>query len=161
MQRRRRRPAPLVLALRVGPHGGLVVVFHGQDAIADERALQAQKRDRPAGIVADRFVMRGLAADHAAQRHEPVEIALRKADADRRRHLQRTGHFHHLGRAAHAFDHRLCPLDQVVSDIAVIGGDHDQKLRPLVESGQGKFVMRRTSHQPISEILRVPVISSP
>src|SRR5690554_2809232 len=72
-QRRARRIAALVLAVRPRADPGLLLVLDGQDPVADGRAVMDGEILQAAGaFVAHHLEMIGLAADHDAERHEAV-----------------------------------------------------------------------------------------
>ena len=63
------RAAPLFISLTRARAQACVVVLDGQDAVADrKRPLGGEVHDRARGFVRDDVVVRGLAADHAAER---------------------------------------------------------------------------------------------
>src|SRR3546814_13213518 len=96
-----RRVAALVLAVHVGARPGLLVVLAGDDAIAERQGVLAGEVLQLAGaLAADVVIVRGLAADDAAEGDVAVEAVAPRAEvhrphrhADRRRALEgaRTG----------------------------------------------------------------------
>ena len=103
-----------------------------------------------------------LAPDHTAQGDVAIKVAHPLGNADGRGHLQRTGDLDQVMGPADSLDLGLGAFDEHIGDIPVIGSDNDQQLDRLVEAWARQDVMGFGSgHHPISEILRVPVISSP
>src|SRR3546814_9197350 len=91
-----RRVAALVLAVHVGARPGLLVVLAGDDAIAERQGVLAGEVLQLAGaLAADVVIVRGLAADDAAEGDVAVEAVAPREEvhrahrhADRRRALE-------------------------------------------------------------------------
>src|SRR3546814_9363622 len=79
-----RRVAALVLAAHVGARPGLLVVLAGDDAIAERQGVLAGEVLQLAGaLAADVVIVRGLAADDAAEGDVAVEAVAPREEVNR------------------------------------------------------------------------------
>ncbi len=164
MQRRLGGAAALVLAGGIGADRGLRVALHRQDAVADAEPVQPEQHQPARRIVADRLVMRGLAADHAAERDVAVEFARPAGEPDRRRQLERPRHLDGLLRRPGRGDGGGSAGEQRIGDVAVEGRDRDQHPRRPLEARRRQravALMDRHPQAPGLGIGRVPAIDSP
>src|SRR3546814_2058579 len=80
-----RRVAALVLAVHVGARPGLLVVLAGDDAIAERQGVLAGEVLQLVGaLAADVVIVRGLAADDAAEGDVAVEAVAPREEVHRR-----------------------------------------------------------------------------
>ena len=107
---------------------GLGHIFNSQDAVADEEALEAEECEGAGAVIADCLVVRGGAADDAAQCHIAIIIGQALGGCDGGGHFERTWHFDEITCRACGSDFGAGACDHVIGDIAVIGRNHDQEL---------------------------------
>jgi hypothetical protein len=130
------RVAALVAAMRFGACLGLLHGVHGHDAVADRKLVPDRQIHQAArALAADIVVVRGLAADHAAQSQEAVVAA--GGERDRAGNLERARHDHALRGGAILADLGLGTGDQRVGDLGVIARFDDQDARALTPSTGG------------------------
>src|SRR5262249_2311785 len=137
------RLATLVLLVDPCPRERLGLVLHRENAETDgEVVLERQVLQPPGALLADIIVVRGLATDDTAERHETIEAralgrTLPRLDGvlDRRRDLERAGHRDALVAGARLVERRHGSPQELVGDVRVVARLHDQD-------------MRRPRHQP-------------
>src|SRR5271170_8251668 len=123
----------MVAALGWRAYERLRLVLDGQDAIADGQPVAHRELLQPARTLgADVIVMRGLAADHAAERHEPVKTLARpRGDPNRGRNFERPGNQDALMGGAGSGKRAFGPAPQSLGDVSVIGRlDQEDMRRP-------------------------------
>jgi len=105
--------------------------------------------------------MRGLAADHAAERDKAVEIRLPMGDPDGLRHLQRARHLDGFMRRRDGLQLGPCAGQQRIRDVAIERRANDQQLQRPVEGGSRQRVFGPGHRAYPSAIGRVPQIERP
>ena len=131
--RRPRRVAPFVAALRVGALLGLFDRLGREDAVAErEPALHRHVHQRPRRLAGDDLEMKGLAADDAAECDGAVirpTRRLRRVESDRYpgRNLQRAGDADEVVGRASALDHAGRAGEEVGADRLVVARLDDEE----------------------------------
>src|SRR5436305_8162514 len=131
------RLATFVFFLDQRPCERLGLIFDSENAKADREAVRERQVLQAAGaLLAHVVIMRGLAANDAAQRDEPVEArAGGRALAGlhgifyRSRDLECAGHHDALMAGARLIERRQSALEKLVGDVSVIARLHDQDVR--------------------------------
>ena len=125
----------LVALLRICSDPRLRVVFHGQDPVAEGKALLNGKRhEAPGAFIRHDLEMVGLASDDAAERHGPRISRTAGARSlepysDRGRDFQGARHLHHIERRAGGRQGRGRTRQQHVVDVVIEPSFDDQKMR--------------------------------
>ena len=117
----------------------------GQDGVAQGNAvLDGQLHQPVIGVVADDVVVRGVAADHAAERHATIEAGVGIVGADqagfdglrqRQRNLERAGHDDALETGACGLQLGDGADCQLLADALVVAGLDDQDVRTMPVAG--------------------------
>ena len=135
--RRPRRIAALVAALRIGALLGLRDRLGGEDAVAErEPALDRHIHQRPRRLAGDDLEMKGLAADDAAERDSAVirpARRLRRIESDRHAggNLERAGHADEVVGRARGLERAGRAGKQVGADRVVIARFDDEEAAAL------------------------------
>ena len=126
--------AALVAAIRVGAGARLLDILDRDDAVADGELLLDREVHQPArALPADIVVVRGLAPDHAAQRHVTVVglALLGRCQRDRARDLEGARHDDPLRLRAVLRNLLFGALDERIGDVGVVARLHDEDARAL------------------------------
>ena len=157
------RAAAFIHLFRIRARFCLIVILNRQDTVTDEKALKTHQLDSPAGVVANGLVMRGLAANNAAQRDIAIEVTLTVCHGNGGGNFKRTGHLDHFTDTADGFDLSLGSRDQIVSNCAIERRHYNHQFHRFVESRcrQDAVFVLLSHDQSSLRIERVPTIDRP
>ena len=144
---------PLSPSRAAGAHPGLLLVFGGQDAVADGQTASSTDRSirARAQFIGDDVEMIGLAADDGAQRDKAVIVGAAflgavEREGNHRRDFQRARHGDDVIGRARLVERGLGAVEQRVGEIVVEARLDDKKMGLLLRANERFAVLGCASH---------------